>query len=117
MPILDVEMVGEVPDGLAATLAEAAGRALDSRAGGTWVKVRALSPAHYAENGEMDAGVQPVFVRLIERAPPEGDALAARVMALAEAIAGACDRPRENVHVIVEPKGAGRVAFGGVLVR
>lgn len=115
MPILDVEMVGEVPEGLAAEIAEAAGRALDSRPGGTWVKLRAIP--HYAENGPIDASVQPVFVRLIERALPEEDALAARVMALAEAIAGACDRPRENVHVIVEPPGAGRVAFGGVLVR
>jgi hypothetical protein len=36
---------------------------------------------------------------------------------LARSVAEACGRPAENVHVLVLPEGAGRVAFGGVMVR
>ena len=46
VPILDVQFVGPVADdirpGLAQRVAEATGRALDSRPQGTWVKLRFL---------------------------------------------------------------------------
>ncbi len=43
--------------------------------------------------------------------------LEAKVARLTEATAEACDRPAENVHVIVEPAAVGRIAFGGRVVR
>lgn len=121
MPILDVEIVGDAAlDGsaeLAGAIADAAGEALGARAGGTWVKLRFVPPSHYAESaGGPPAGVRPVFVRLILRAPPEGDALEQIVRSLTSAIAEACDRPAENVHLVFEPPAEGRVAFGGTLV-
>jgi phenylpyruvate tautomerase PptA (4-oxalocrotonate tautomerase family) len=39
------------------------------------------------------------------------------VEAVTEAMARLFDRPRENVHVLYEPEGRGRVAFGGRLTR
>jgi hypothetical protein len=36
---------------------------------------------------------------------------------ITNAIAGICGRPPSNVHIIYEPEGSGRVAFGGKLVR
>ncbi len=117
MPILEVEIVGapETSDGLAARIAVAAGEALD-KPGGTWVRLRRLEPADYAESdGGPPAGVAPVFVRVLERAAP--DDLDARVERLTDAVAAACGRPAENVHVLYEPPAAGRMAFGGRLVR
>ena len=122
MPVLDVEIVGAlapgVRDGLARRIAERAGEALRAPPRETWVKLRFLDADAYAENGGgPPAGVQPVFVRALLGATPEGDALAERALALAEAVAQACRRPRAHVHVVFEPAGLGRVAFGGELVR
>jgi phenylpyruvate tautomerase PptA (4-oxalocrotonate tautomerase family) len=51
MPILDVELVADrVPPGIARSLADAAGAVFGSPPGRTWVRVRALAPAAYAEN-------------------------------------------------------------------
>lgn len=119
MPLLDVTIVGEPArrQGLAQRLADAAGAALQARAGGTWVTLHVVEAGDYAESAGAPDGVMPVFVRLIERELPRGDDLDTRVIALAEAVASVCARPRENVHVVLEPAGAGRIAFGGVLVR
>ncbi len=121
MPILDVEIVGDLPEpaqnGLARRLADAAGEVLRSRPQGTWVKVRFLEEHAYAENaGGPDAGVSPVFVRVLKRGLTSGEALKSEIEALTKAIAAACGRATENVHIIYEPPGAGRVAFGGQLV-
>jgi phenylpyruvate tautomerase PptA (4-oxalocrotonate tautomerase family) len=121
MPILDIELVGEPPReirrDLAARLAEAAGEALDSRPGGTWVKLMILPEGDYAENaGGPDDGVRPVFVSLIKRSLPCGEALQREVAVLTRVVAEVCRRPAENVHLIYRAAAAGRVAFGGKLV-
>lgn len=120
MPILEIEITGPLPDpedALASRLAEAAGQALDSREGGTWIKLRHLPASAYAENGGgPPTGVQPVFVSIMRHTRPEGEALQAEITRLTEAIAGVCGRPSDQVHLIYAPDGAGRVAFGGRLV-
>ena len=120
MPILEVELVGEVAadvrEGLAQRIADAAGAALDSRPQGTWVKLRRLPSGDYAENGGGAEGVRPVFVRVLESQVPRGAPLVHRVAELTTAVAEATGRPRENVHVLYEPPAAGRVAFGGWLL-
>ncbi|RKY18286.1 MAG: hypothetical protein DRQ55_13730 [Planctomycetota bacterium] len=120
MPILEVEIVGE-PEaarraGLARRLADEAGAVLGSGPQGTWARVRVLPAQDYAENGGGPGpGVRPVFVRLLLARHPETKELAELVRRLTEAVARQVDRPVENVHVIVEPPAAGRVAFGGEL--
>lgn len=120
MPMLSIEIVGLPGDhspGLATALADAAGAVFQSAPGGTWVRLHWLDPALYAENGGgPPPSVRPVFVSVIESRPPEGAERARRAAALGIAIADVCDRPADNVHVIYEPPGAGRVAFGGRLV-
>jgi phenylpyruvate tautomerase PptA (4-oxalocrotonate tautomerase family) len=121
MPILDIEMVvapGEtVPAGTARTIADATGTVFGADAGTVWVKIRTLPGADYAENGVGAAdNPAPVFVRVLKRNLPEPGALRVEAARLAEAIAKVCGRPVENVHILYEPPGAGRVAFGGELV-
>ena len=121
MPILDVEIV-LCPDealapGLAAEIADRGGEVFGSPPGSTWVKLRAIPCAHYAENGGGPPdGVYPVFVSVLKAGLPAPDALRAEVARLTAAIAEATGRPAENVHIIYLPAGAGRVAFGGELV-
>ena len=111
MPILDVEIVGEpVTDAsLARRLADAAGAVLKSRPQGTWVRVRTLAFAHYAENeGGPPPGVSPVFVTVLKRENPTGDRLKEEIAALTKAIASVCGRSEGNVHVLYEAPVAGR---------
>ncbi len=123
MPILDVEIVGPldgaIEDGLAARLADAAAAVLDpDRPQGTWVRLHYLPIERYAENaGGPLEGTLPVFVSVLKAAPPQGDALDREVRALTEAVAEACDRQAEHVHVLYETPAAGRIAFGGELRR
>jgi phenylpyruvate tautomerase PptA (4-oxalocrotonate tautomerase family) len=121
MPIVDVEVVG--PDAganggaLAQALADAAARVFGAPAASTWVRVRALAPAAYAENGApLVAAELPVFVTVRKRAVPARDALAAEVRALTDAVAAILRCPTERVHVEYAPALAGRMAFGGQLV-
>lgn len=121
MPILHVEIVGDLPEdvrrGLARRLADAAGDVLHSRSQGTWVQVRFVPRDAYAENGgDPETPVLPVLVRVLKREVPAFDALEAEIDDLTKAIAVVCGRSAENVHLIYEPPGAGRVAFGGQLV-
>jgi len=120
MPILDVEIVlrpGErLESGLAQVLAQRTAEALKAPAGTTWVKLRALAAAHYAEDGGVPEGVYPVFVSVLKARWVAPAARQAEVARLTRAVAEACGRPAENVHLFYEPEGAGRVAFGGKLV-
>lgn len=121
MPLFDVDLVlatGEQePPATAADLAHALGRALHAAPGRTWVRVRTLDAAHYAEDGPADAdAAPPVFVTLMLAHWPDGDALALTVRAVTDAVAACCGRPAERVHVQLAPPGAGRQAFGGTLV-
>lgn len=120
MPILDVEIVGPVPEevrsGLARRVADAAAAALDTRPQCTWVKLRLLDEDAYAENaGGPPAGVRPVFVSVLQAELPQGAELSAQAARLTAVIAEACRRPAENVHVVFELAAAGRIAFGGRL--
>ncbi len=120
MRILDVEVIGFVPDdvreGLARRVADRAGDALDSKPQGTWAKLRFLDEDAYAENGGgPPASAKPVLVSLFQAEPPQGEQLAQLASRLTVAIASACDRPAENVHIIFEPAGLGCVSFGGKL--
>lgn len=120
MPILSIEIVGkrgDYPAGMASRLADAAGAFYRSEAGHTWVRLRWLDPEDYAENeGGPYADVRPVFVSVIEAHPPEDAERARQAVALATVVGEACGQTAEHVHVIYEPPGAGRVAFGGHLV-
>ena len=120
MPILEVEIVlkpGELlTTDIAARIADVAGEALASRPRGTWVKVRALDSALYAENGGGSSlDVFPVFVSVLKSAI-DTEKLKDEANRLAESIAGVCNRPRENVHILYEPEARGRIAFGGNLL-
>jgi phenylpyruvate tautomerase PptA (4-oxalocrotonate tautomerase family) len=118
MPVLDVELIGPVPDdvrrGLAQRIADAAGPVLNAPPGGAWVKLRFVAGEDYAESGgPLPPGVQPVFVSVLAGSPPEGDARAEQVRRLTRAVAEACGRPAANTHVVYEPAARGRIAFGG----
>jgi phenylpyruvate tautomerase PptA (4-oxalocrotonate tautomerase family) len=121
MPILDVEIVlrpGEpLGSDIAARLARQVAETLSSALGQTWIKVRALPKEQYAENGTGPAeGVCPVFVSVLKAKLPSPEALQAEVSRLTQTIAQVCARSPENVHIVYEPEGAGRAAFGGKLV-
>lgn len=122
MPILDVELVlpaGQaVPSGVAAAIADAAAAVFRTPQGQTWVRLHELSKERYSENGGgPEPGIQPVFVRVLKAALPHSPELEKEVFALAAAVARACNRPVENVHVLYEPPAAGRIAFGGKFLR
>ena len=120
MPVLEVEIVlqpGEtLPPGLAADLAESAGQVFLAGPGKTWVRLRSLDPGNYAENGGgPPEGVFPVFVAVLKHTLPGMEQRRVEAARLAAAVAAACNRPVENVHILYLPEGAGRVAFGGEL--
>lgn len=120
MPILEIQIVGaqHTDRELAQRLADAAGRALDSRPSGTWVRLTFLDNASYAENeAPLDAPMEPVFVSVLQRESPIGEALETQIARLTEAIADTCQRPPSNVHVLIQPDAKGRLAFGGRLVK
>ena len=118
MPILNIEIVGPMEDGLrtglAERLADLAAQALDSRPQGTWVTLNFVPSAHYAENaGGPPPGVWPVMVRVLQAVVPQGAALEKQASDLANAIATAVGRSSEQVHILVEPPAKGRIFFGG----
>jgi phenylpyruvate tautomerase PptA (4-oxalocrotonate tautomerase family) len=121
MPILDIEIVASdstssLPADLTQSLADATAQVFDVGPGRVWVKIRVIPPAHYAENGGLPEGMQPVFVTVLESKVPKGSELADKIAQLTEVIARVLNRPETNVHIFYEPDGAGRVAFGGKLV-
>ena len=121
MPILNIEVIGplneSIRSGLASRIADAAGKVLNSKPQSTWVKIRFLSEEEYSENeGGPAEAVLPVFISLILAKPPAGNELNKMLYRLTEVIAKVCERPPQNVHIIVEPAAAGRIAFGGSLI-
>ena len=121
MPILHVEIV--VPDGvglesgLAAKLADTAGKVFDSPPGRTWIRVYPLPRSQYAENGGGPPdNVWPVFVTVLKAEVPTLDKLRAEARALAETVGQVCQRSSENVHILYLPSALGRIAFGGELL-
>lgn len=121
MPILDVEIVAAPPPDrrrpMAMAIAEAAGDLFRAPPGETWVRLRDLPASDYAESGGGPPnGVRPVFVTVLKASLGPEDELATQAKQLTEAVARACERPEENVHVLFLPGGRGRIAFGGELV-
>ena len=120
MPLLKVEIVESPewsrPPNLARRIADAVAEALGAPPESVWVRLTTIAPGDYAENGGAPTDASPVFVTILEKAPPRGAALAAEVAALTTAIAGACGRSANDIHLIYEPPGLDRVAFGGRIV-
>lgn len=120
MPLLKVEIVETPgwsrPTGLARRIADAVAEALGATPQSVWVRLTTIAAGDYAENGGAPADVAPVFVTILEKAPPNGAALAAEVAALTPAIASACGRTESDIHLVYESPGRDRVAFGGRLV-
>ena len=121
MPIIDVEIVVAPNDPVAAhlaqSLADAAGRVLDSPAGQTWVRLRLLAREHYAENESSLAATElPAFVTVPKRALPRQAEVTDENATLTDAIAEVLGRARSCVHVEYAPAARGRLAFGGKLV-
>ena len=122
MPIIDIELVceskAEFATASARALADAIGQVLGSEPGHTWVRLRFLASAAYAENQAAVEGADlPAFVTVLHAHPPIGEALATEALALTLAVAQCLARAPERVHVQYAPAAAGRQAFGGTLVR
>lgn len=120
MPILQVELVGKPAAGagsLARCIADAAAGVLKAPPGRVWVRLRYLPRGNYAEcGGPLPAGIKPVFVNLLKARLGPQKALLKEARAMAKAIAKACSRPVENVHIFYDPPAMGRAAFGGELL-
>ena len=122
MPIVQLELVvrgdferisGDVLQGLADEL----GEFFQTDRAGTWVKVGYLPFEQYAENRAQPGGeTRPTLVHVLKYRLPPGEHLAREARDLARIVAKRLQRPEENTHIIFEPDGKGRVAFGGELV-
>jgi hypothetical protein len=121
MPIFDVEIVGAAAGAAdTAVLADALGAVLDCTPGRAWVRLRFLAADAYAENATprpATAADYPIFVTVLHARSPTGAGLVAEIEAITRTVAGWAGRPAERVHVQYAPAGAGRQAFGGVLLR
>ncbi len=118
MPLLEVELVilpNETPRAtLAAEIADAAATVFGSPAGRVWVRLRFLAREYYAENGgPLPDDLSPAFVTVLHARSPLGDEREAEAARLTGALARACGRAAESVHLFYQPDGAGRVFFGG----
>jgi phenylpyruvate tautomerase PptA (4-oxalocrotonate tautomerase family) len=101
MPIVDIEIVGEITESnagaCAQALADEAARVFASPPANTWVRVHTLARECYAENGIAVAPSDlPVFVTVLKRQVPQ--------------------RAPGRVHVEYAAAAAGRMAFGGTLI-
>ena len=121
MPIVTIELVrqpqekfgGELVSGLASGL----GKVFGSSAGGTWVKVYQLTSESYAENGGSAADTFPVIVHVLKSSLPTSDHMQKEVEEITSVVARLTNRRQDLVHIIYEPPGKGRVAFGGSIVK
>ena len=120
MPIVDVEIVlrpnETIRKDIARELADELGHIFHTQEGQTWVKVSELSADHYAENSEELEGVYPIFISVIKSKLPTSEEMQEEVEEITGAVTQICGRSSENVHVIYQPEGRGRVAFGGKIV-
>ena len=119
MPVLEVEMVGEIlaplRHGLAQRLVDAAGQVFESAPQQTWLKLRFMDAQDYAENAGPAPMPLPVFVRVMLRSSIELEERRRLARDLAHAFAELCARPVTRVHILFDDPGQGRVAFGGKL--
>ena len=122
MPIVQIEVVirgnsERVGRETLQDLADELGEYFQTDRAGTWVKVGYLPFEQYAENRAEPGGeTKPTLVYVLKyRLPPQYQ-LAREAKDLARIVATRLQRPEENTHIIFEPDGLGRVAFGGELV-
>jgi len=120
MPVIDVEIIlrpGEtIRKEIVSELANELGDIFLTQEGQTWVKVSELSADHYAENGERSEKIYPIFISVIKSKLPTVEEMQEEVQKITGAVAQIFGRSSENVHVIYQPEGRGRVAFGGKIV-
>ena len=121
MPIVDIEIVGDVTGSHAAdcaqALADEAARVFGSPPASTWVRVHSLARDSYAENGvAVPPTDMPVFVTVLKRQVPERAELMREITTLTQGIARIVGRSPGRVHVEYAAAAAGRMAFGGTLV-
>ncbi|MBL8519805.1 MAG: hypothetical protein JNK75_03955 [Betaproteobacteria bacterium] len=122
MPIVDVDLVeteGQArPAGLARALADRLGAFWGMPSGRVWVRLSFRAADAYAENGiDAAATPAPVFATILHAHLPDADGLAREAGNLARTISEVVGCHADRVHVVYAPPGAGRVAFGGALVR
>lgn len=122
MPILNIELVASdstqaLPADLTQSLADAVAEVFGTPQGSVWVKVRVIPSTQYAEDNGTPLGVYPVFVTVLKSRVPDRSELENEIAQLTEVIAKVLNRPDTNVHIFYQPDGAGRVAFGGKLVK
>jgi phenylpyruvate tautomerase PptA (4-oxalocrotonate tautomerase family) len=117
MPIVDIEIVLKpneaIQSQMTSELANQLGEIFESPKGGTWVKVRGLIESQYAENEQESEEAYPVFISVLKSRLPTPDEMQIEVEKLTAAVAQIYGRRPENVHVLYEPEGRGRLAFGG----
>jgi phenylpyruvate tautomerase PptA (4-oxalocrotonate tautomerase family) len=120
MAILTVEIVKmsgwSRPRDLARKIADAVAEVLHAAPQSVWVRISTIAAGDYSENLGVPVEAAPIFVSILEKSPPEEGALAMEVAALTGAIAEACRRKTDDIHLIYEPPGRGRVASGGNLI-
>ena len=120
MPIVDIEIVLKpdeiISDEMASEFADELGTIFGSSKNGTWVKVNGIAEMFYAENGGKEEGVYPVFVSVLKARLPASKEIKGEIDAIVGAVAKICKRDSAFVHVIYQPEGKGRVAFGGKVV-
>jgi hypothetical protein len=122
MPIVDIEFVASPEDPIGEVSAQAWADTLAcvfaTPPGRTWVRVRRLDPAAYAENdAPIAADAGPLFVQVLLARWPDEPAWSAQMSAITAAVAGLSGRPADRVHVQYLPPAAGRQAFGGQWVK
>ena len=120
MPIIDVEIVlrsnESIREEVVSELANELGEIFHPSPGQTWIKLHPLSADQYAENGGTPDGVYPIFVTVMKSKLSSFEEMQKEVAKITGAIAQICGRPSDNIHVIYQPAGRGRVAFGGKIV-
>jgi hypothetical protein len=117
VPIVNIEIIGgeEPTASTVQRLADEMGEVFNSGPGRTWIKIRRLSEAGYAENRRPGAArdYAPVFVDVARSGRSRNQVAEAR--ALAAIVAVLLERDRRHIHVKYEAPLAGRIAFGGEL--
>jgi phenylpyruvate tautomerase PptA (4-oxalocrotonate tautomerase family) len=120
MPIVDIEIVlranESIREEVVSELANELGEIFHSSPGETWIKIHPLSADQYAENGGTPYGIYPIFVTVMKSKLSSFEEMQMEVARITGSIAQICGRPSDNIHVIYQPAGRGRVAFGGKIV-
>jgi hypothetical protein len=120
MPIVDIEMVLKpdetISNEMVSELADRLGVIFDSPRHGTWVKVYGIPEGLYTENGGKEESIYPIFVSVLKAQWPTLEDMQREVDKITETVAQLCNRTANLVHVIYQPEGKGRVAFGGKIV-